>query len=115
MDASVTITPPAKGVPAKYAAFSGMWAGRLQGTTEAKVAVQTISANGKVTVTFAWGNLGDNNPGEAAGEGRIVGSTLKLGRLPNGADISLTMMPDGTLSGTYALSGQTYQGAFTRQ
>src|SRR5690349_15945991 len=83
MDTSVTITPPAKGVPAKYAAFSGMWAGRLEGAYEAKVAVQTISANGKVTVTFAWGNLGDNNPGEAAGEGRIVGSTLKLGRLPN--------------------------------
>lgn len=115
MDQSVTITPPAKGVPAKYAAFSGMWAGRLQGTYEAKVAVQTIAANGKVTVTFAWGNLGDNNPGEAAGEGRIVGNTLKLGRLPNGADISLTMMPDKTLSVTYVLVGQTYAGAFTRQ
>ena len=115
MDTSVTITPPAKGVPAKYAAFSGMWAGRLEGAYEAKVAVQTISANGKVTVTFAWGNLGDNNPGEAAGEGRIVGTTLKLGRLPNGADISLTMLPDGTLAGTYALAGQTYTGAFTKQ
>lgn len=115
MDPSVTITPPAKGVPTKYAAFSGMWAGRLEGTYEAKVAVQTISPNGKVTVTFAWGNLGDNNPGEAAGEGRIVGTTLKLGRLPNGADISLTMLPDGTLAGTYALAGQTYTGAFTKQ
>ncbi|BCG89988.1 hypothetical protein MesoLj113c_60980 [Mesorhizobium sp. 113-3-9] len=115
MDPSVTITPPAKGVPTKYAAFSGMWAGQLEGAYEAKVAVQTISANGKVTVTFAWGNLGDNNPGEAAGEGRIVGSTLKLGRLPNGADISLTMMPDGTLAGTYALAGQTYRGPFIRQ
>lgn len=115
MDPSVTITPPAKGVPTKYAAFSGMWAGRLEGTYEARVAVQTISPNGKVTVTFAWGNLGDNNPGEAAGEGRIVGSTLKLGRLPNGADISLTMLPDGTLAGTYTLAGQTYTGAFTKQ
>lgn len=87
----------------------------IEGAYEAEVAVQTISANGKVTVTFAWGNLGDNNPGEAAGEGRIVGATLKLGRLPNGADISLTMMPDGTLSVTYALAGQTYRGAFIRQ
>ncbi|WP_245235607.1 hypothetical protein [Mesorhizobium erdmanii] len=115
MDQSVTITPPAKGVPAKYAAFSGIWAGRLEGTSEAEVAVQTISPNGQVTVTFAWSNLGDNNPGEAAGAGRIVGTTLKLGRLPNGADISLTMLPGGTLAGTYVLAGQTYTGTFSRQ
>jgi hypothetical protein len=88
-----------------------MWVGRLEGTDEAKVAVQTISPNGKVTVTFAWGMLGDYNPGEAAGAGRIVGRTLKLGRLPNGADISLVMQPEGTLAGTYALAGQTYTGA----
>ena len=115
MDTSVTITPPAKGVPAKYAAFSGMWAGRLEGTYEAKVAVQTISPNGEVTVTFAWGNLGDNNPGEAAGVGKIVGRTLKLGRLPNGADVSLVMLSDDTLAGTYTLAGQTYTGMFIRQ
>jgi hypothetical protein len=115
MDQSVTITPPAKGVPTKYAAFSGMWAGRLEGTYEAKVAVQTISPNGEVTVTFAWGNLGDNNPGEAAGAGKIVGSTLKLGRLPNGADVSLAMLSQGTLAGTYTLAGQTYTGTFIKQ
>ncbi|MFC3321661.1 hypothetical protein [Mesorhizobium cantuariense] len=115
MDQSVTITPPAKGVPTKYAAFSGMWVGRLEGTDEAKVAVQTISPNGKVTVTFAWGILGDNNPGEAAGTGKIVGTTLKLGRLPNGADVSFMMLPDGTLAGTVALAGQTYTGVFIRQ
>ena len=115
MDPSVTITPPAKGVPTKYAAFSGMWVGRLEGTDEAKVAVQTISPNGKVTVTFAWGMLGDNNPGEAAGAGKIVGTTLKLGRLPNGADVSFMMLPDGTLAGTVMLAGQTYTGVFIRQ
>jgi hypothetical protein len=115
MDQSVTITPPAKGVPTKYAAFSGMWVGRLEGTDEAKVAMQTISPNGKVTVTFAWGMLGDNNPGEAAGAGKIVGTTLKLGRLPNGADVSFMMLPDGTLAGTVMLAGQTYTGVFIRQ
>jgi hypothetical protein len=115
MDQSMTITPPAKGVPTKYAAFSGMWIGRLEGMDEAKVAVQTISPNGKVTVTFAWGMLGDNNPGEAAGAGKIVGTTLKLGRLPNGADVSFMMLPDGTLGGTVALAGQTYTGAFIKQ
>ncbi|AZO44592.1 MULTISPECIES: hypothetical protein [unclassified Mesorhizobium] len=115
MDQSMTITPPAKGVPTRYAAFSGMWVGRLEGTDEAKVAVQTISPNGKVTVTFAWGMLGDNNPGEAAGAGKIVGTTLKLGRLPNGADVSFMMLPDGTLAGTVALAGQTYTGVFIRR
>lgn len=115
LDQSATITPPAKDVPKKYAAFSGLWAGRLEGTYEAELAVQSVSSRGNVTVTYAWGNLGDNNPGEAAGAGRIVGTVLKLGRLPNGADVSFMMMPDGTLAGTYSLAGQTYTGAFTRQ
>ena len=113
MDQSVTITPLRK-------AFQQMphfrHVGRtIEGTSEAKVAVQTISPNGKVTVTFAWGIVGDNNPGEAAGSGKIVGTTLKLGRLPNGADVSLMMLPDGTLAGTYMLAGQTYTGVFIRQ
>lgn len=68
-----------------------------------------------MTVTYAWGILGDNNPGEAAGAGKIVGTTLKLGRLPNGADVSFMMLPDGTLAGTYTLAGQTYRGVFIRQ
>ena len=115
LDQSVTITPPAKSVPTKYAAFSGIWTGRLEGTYEGKLAVQSVSSNGKVTVTYAWGTLGDNNPGEAAGAGTIVGTTLKLGRLPNGADVSFKMLPDGTLAGTYTLAGQSYAGAFIRQ
>ncbi|MER8880944.1 hypothetical protein NKJ28_09255 [Mesorhizobium sp. M0145] len=115
LDQSVAVTPPGKGVPTKYAAFSGLWAGQLDGMYDAKLAVQTISSNGKVTVTYAWGNLGDNYPGEAAGAGRIVGSTLKLERLPNGADVSFVMRPDGALAGTVTLAGQTYTGAFLKQ
>ena len=115
MDQSVTITPPATGVPKRYAAFSGMWAGQLQGMYDAEVAVQTISANGQVTVTVAWGKLADNNPGEAAGMGKISGTTMKLQRLPNGADISFTMLSDRTLAGTYTLAGQVYTGDFTKQ
>lgn len=68
-----------------------------------------------MTVTYAWGILGDNNPGEAAGEGKIIGTTLKLGRLPNGADVSFMMTSDGTLAGTHTLAGQTYTGMFIRQ
>ena len=115
MDQSVTITPPGKGVPASYAAFSGLWAGRLEGMYEGKLAVLSVSSKGTVTVTYAWGKLGDNNPGVADGAGRIVGNTLKLGRLPNGADASFMMQPDGALAVTYALAGQTYRGSFSKQ
>ncbi|ANT49584.1 hypothetical protein MEA186_21524 [Mesorhizobium amorphae CCNWGS0123] len=82
---------------------------------EGKLAVLTISPRGQVTVTYAWGDLADNRPGVADGAGKIVGQTLKLGRLPNGADVSAAMQADGTLSVTYALAGQTYTGAFSRQ
>jgi hypothetical protein len=82
---------------------------------EGKLAVQTVSPKGKVTATYAWGDLADNRPGVADGTGKIVGNTLKLERLPNGADASFMMLPDGTLSGTYTLAGQTYTGAFIRQ
>jgi hypothetical protein len=115
IDQSVTITPPSKSVPTQYAAFSGIWAGRLEGMYEGKLAVLTVSPKGKVTVTYAWGDLGDNRPGVADGDGKIVGNTLKLGRLPNGADATFIMLPDGSLTGTYTLAGQTYKGAFVRQ
>ncbi|UVK47649.1 hypothetical protein BPNPMPFG_001349 [Mesorhizobium sp. AR07] len=82
---------------------------------ETKLTVQTISSNGTVTATYAWGNLGDNSPGEAAGTGRIVGSTLKLKRLPNGADVNFAMQPDGALAGTVTLAGQTYTGVLVKQ
>ena len=39
---------------------------------------------------------------------------MKLGRLPNGADITATMASQGTLDVTYSLAGQTYTGPFTR-
>ncbi|KAA3442069.1 hypothetical protein C7I87_32730 [Mesorhizobium sp. SARCC-RB16n] len=114
-DQSLTIVPPGKDVPPRYAAFTGTWIGQLHGTSEGRLDVQSVSANGDVTVNYAWGILGDNNPGEAAGTGKILGTTLKLGRLPNGADISFLMLPDGTLAATYTLAGKSYRGVFARQ
>lgn len=49
----MVVTPPGKGVPAKYAAFSGIWAGQLDGMYEGKLAVLTVSPRGQVTVTYA--------------------------------------------------------------
>jgi hypothetical protein len=112
---SVTITPPDGKVPTKYAAFSGIWSGSWNGVSEGKLAVKTVSANGRVTVSYAWGTLADNKPGTVDGQGKIGGSTLKLDRFANGADATFTMQGDGTLAGTYALSGITYTGVFSRQ
>lgn len=114
LDQTVAIVPPGKGVPARYAAFSGVWAGQLNGMYDGKLAVLTVSSGGQVTVSYAWGDLADNKPGVADGSGRISGNTLKLGRLPNGADITASMPSPGTLNVTYALAGQTYTGSFTR-
>jgi hypothetical protein len=115
LDSSVTVTPPGEGIPAKYAAFSGIWGGQLNGMYEGKLAVLTITRGGNVTATYAWGDLADNRPGVADGEGKIAGSTLKLRRLPNGADITAAMQSDGTLAVTYALAGTTYTGTFNKQ
>jgi hypothetical protein len=114
LDQTVSVTPPGKGVPARYAAFSGIWAGQLNGMYDGRLAVLTVSPGGQVTVSYAWGDLADNKPGVADGSGRISGNTMKLGRLPNGADITAAMLSEGTLNVTYALAGQTYTGSFAR-
>ncbi|WP_296737991.1 hypothetical protein [Mesorhizobium sp.] len=114
LDQNIAIVPPGKGVPAKYAAFSGIWAGQLNGMYDGKLAVLTVSSGGQVTVSYAWGNVADNKPGVADGSGRIVGNTMKLARLPNGADIVFTMSSDGTLAASYTLAGQTYTGPFAK-
>ena len=41
---------------------------------EGKLAVLSVSSKGAATVAYAWGKLGDNNPGVADGAGRIVGT-----------------------------------------
>jgi hypothetical protein len=115
LDSSVVVTPPGEGIPAKYVAFSGIWGGQLDGMYDGKLAVLTITRGGNVTATYAWGDLADNRPGVADGEGKISGSTLKLRRLPIGGDVSATMQPGGTLAVTYGLADRTYTGTFTRQ
>ena len=115
LDPTVTITPPDAKVARKYAAFSGVWTGNWDGMFEGKLAVRSVSAKGQVAVTYAWGTLADNKPGTADGKGRISGSTMKLERFANGADATFTMQGDGTLAGTYVLSGVTYTGVFNRR
>src|SRR5262249_50591966 len=69
LDSSVIITPPDKNVPKQYAAFSGVWVGTWDGPLDARLAVRSISAKGRVTVTYAWGSLGDMKPGIVDGQG----------------------------------------------
>jgi hypothetical protein len=115
LDSSVIITPPDAKVQKQYAAFSGVWVGTWDGPFDAKLAVRTVAPNGKVTVTYAWGALGDMKPGIVDGKGKIGGTTMKLERFASGADTSFTMQPDGTLAGTHTVSGITSRGVFRKQ
>lgn len=118
LDSSVIITPPSSKVPKKYAAFSGIWAGTWDGVQDAKLAVRNVASNGSVTVTYAWGDMGDMNPGIVDGQGRISGSgRLKLERFPNGINVSFTMQQGGTLAATYTVLDETqpHSGIFTKQ
>jgi hypothetical protein len=106
LDSSVIVTPPDKKVPSKYAAFSGIWTGSWDGVQHAKLAVRSVASNGRVTVTYAWGSLGDLKPGIVDGQGKIsAGGKMKLDRFASGVDASFVMQGDGTLAGTYLLAG----------
>jgi hypothetical protein len=118
LDSSVIITPPGSKVPKKYAAFSGIWTGTWDGVQDAKLAVRSVAPNGSVTVTYAWGDMGDMNPGIVDGKGRInANGTMKLDRLPNGINVSFAMQQDGTLAGTYTVleDPQPHTGVFRKQ
>ena len=118
LDSSVIITPPDSKVQRKYAAFSGIWVGTWDGVQDAKLAVRSVASNGRVTVTYAWGDMGDMNPGIVDGQGRInPNGTLKLDRFPNGINVSFAMQQDGTLAGTYTVleDPQKHTGIFRKQ
>lgn len=118
LDSSVIITPPGSKVQRKYAAFSGIWAGTWDGIQDAKLAVRDVGANGSVKVTYAWGDMGDMNPGIVDGQGKInAAGRLKLDRFPNGINVSFTMQQDGTLAGTYTVleDPQPHTGVFRKQ
>jgi hypothetical protein len=118
LDSSVIVTPPDKKVPSKYAGFSGIWSGSWDGVQDAKLAVRSVSAKGQVTVTYAWGSLGDMKPGIVDGQGRIgANGTMKLDRFASGIDASFTLQGDGTLAGTYLVAGAgpAHNGIFHKQ
>jgi hypothetical protein len=118
LDSSVIITPPDKKVPSKYAGFSGIWSGSWDGGQDAKLAVRSVSANGRVTVTYAWGSLGDMKPGIVDGQGKIsANGTMKLERFASGIDASFILQGDGTLTGSYLVAGTgpARSGVFHKQ
>jgi hypothetical protein len=118
LDSSVIINPPGSNVQRKYAAFSGIWVGTWDGVQDAKLAVRDVASNGRVAVTYAWGDMGDMNPGIVDGKGRInANGTMKLDRLPNGINVSFAMQQDGTLAGTYTVleDPQPHTGVFRKQ
>lgn len=115
LDSSVIITPPDAKVPKQYAAFSGIWAGTWDDMLDARLAVRTVAANGRVTVTYAWGQASGITPGIVDGQGKIGAAKMKLDRFASGVDTVFIMQGDGTLAGTYTVNGVSHQGVFRRQ
>lgn len=115
LDSNVIVVPPDPRVPKAYAAYSGIWSGTWDGPLDAKLAVRSVAANGRVTVTYAWGEMGTMKPGIVDGQGRISGGSMRLDRFASGVDAAFTMQPDGTLAATYSVSGMSYNGVFRRQ
>ncbi len=115
LDDNVTVAPPEEKVPKQYAAFSGTWSGIWDDGLDAKLVVRSVTANGRVTVTYAWGRAGGTTPGIVDGQGKISGSRLKLDRFASGVDTVFTLQPDGTLAGTYTVNEISHQGIFRLQ
>ena len=102
------ISKPGPDVPDSLARYSGKWVGASDGILEHMLAVENISADGKVEAIYAWGVAyiwGLNNPGWARYKGEFHGSKLVL-TAPNGIlTISYEIRSDGSMDSWYRRPG----------
>jgi hypothetical protein len=102
------ISKPGPDVPDSLARFSGKWVGASDGILDHMLAVENISADGKVEAIYAWGVAyiwGLNNPGWARYKGEFHGSKLVL-TAPNGIlTISYEIRSDGSMDSWYRRPG----------
>jgi hypothetical protein len=113
---STVMTPPAD-VPARIAAFSGVWVGQWTAgevVMEHTLIVESIDKDGDsflVRILFSHGDQphwGYDDPGYFRTEGSIgADGKLRLKPLPNGARITYAMLRAGELSGELRLAGLT--------
>lgn len=116
LPATTAITPPGEDVPAAYAQFSGFWSGSWGDKIGARLAVQTIDAEGAVTGLYAVG--ANSSMMFASGSmpfvAKILDGKLVLAPLRNGTLISFTLRQDGKLVGRHDLGGVVSAGVFEK-
>ncbi|MCW5750167.1 MAG: hypothetical protein KIT81_03390 [Alphaproteobacteria bacterium] len=116
VDASA-ISRPAANVPARQAAFSGIWFGTWLPALDSNIAIETVAADGRITGTYAWGDHPEGRfvRGSAPVTGRIEGNRLTLAPFENGAVVSYVMRADGALDGEFNINGNISRGEFRKK
>ena len=102
------ISKPGPDVPDSLARYSGKWVGASDGILEHMLAVENISADGKVEAIYAWGVAyiwGINSPGWARYKGEFQGSKLVLTAPDGMLTISYEIKPDGSMDSWYKRPG----------
>lgn len=114
---SLKISPPADGVPADVAAFSGIWGdAKWDGSLCHTLVVKSIDANGDAEVVYSYGSFvpwGIHNPEYFEPSGTIEDGTLTLERFRNGAKVSYTLDGD-KLKGRYVINGNVSRVKLSR-
>ncbi|MEM9140079.1 MAG: hypothetical protein AAGB15_09630 [Pseudomonadota bacterium] len=115
--ASVEISAPSQEVSEEIARFSGIWAGTWDGCLPGKLAVVSIQPTGAVQAYYAYGDCAKWNISQGGGlhEGTIDGDVLRLDTFRNGANVTYTLLQDGSLRGSYIRDGGETLGRFLKE
>jgi len=113
----VNVQAPAAGVPNEIAAFSGKWTGSWGGgVLDSTLVVEQIQGRDAIII-YSWSTAprwGIHQPGFHRVRGTFASGNVLRATLPNGANISYTMNPDGTVNGQYEIRGAITLGQFRR-
>ena len=98
-------------IPAEYAAFEGVWVGKVDGVMDATFDIRSVRSDGKVFGTYkhgAWPTYGIE-PGSTRISGSIVRDLLTLKKFSNGGQWTLVLRDDGAVDATFNSStGASY-------
>jgi len=112
----LTVQAPASSVPKEIAGFSGKWVGNWDGTLDGTLVVEQIQDREAIMI-YSWGTAaawGINRPGFQRVRGTFGNDNVLRATLGNGAKVSYTLNPSGTLNGQYELRGAITPGLFKR-
>jgi hypothetical protein len=109
------VQPPPSAVPRELAAFSGKWVGQWDGVLDAALVVEEIRQREAVAI-YSWGAAPQwrVEPGFQRVRSQFDPQNTLRGTLANGAVVSYTMTPAGTLNGLYERGSVVAKGVFKR-